>query len=147
MDIKSALEVVISGGDFDLNDILAKVDMFCANGRLTIAEHDELIAKAREAATPSGSFGDIETRMTNLETEVRAIKEWIANLEGSGSELGGSTTETTVPEFKQPTSAIDIYNTGDRVMYNGKMYESTIDNNAWSPDAYPQGWQEITEEA
>ena len=50
---------------------------------------------------------------------------------------------TTYPEWVQPTGAHDAYNTGDRVTYNGKVYESIINGNAWSPDAYPQGWEEI----
>lgn len=47
----------------------------------------------------------------------------------------------TYPEFVQPTGAHDAYQIGDRVLYNGKAYESTIANNAYSPDAYPQGWK------
>ena len=47
----------------------------------------------------------------------------------------------TYPEFVQPTGAHDAYQIGDRVLYNGKVYESTIANNAYSPDAYPQGWR------
>lgn len=50
---------------------------------------------------------------------------------------------TDVPEFVQPTGAHDTYHAGDRVLYNGHVYESLIDNNAWSPDAYPDGWQLI----
>lgn len=53
-------------------------------------------------------------------------------------------TETEIiPEFKQPTNAEDSYNTGDKVIFNGKVYESLIDNNAYSPTAYPAGWKEI----
>ena len=51
--------------------------------------------------------------------------------------------EPTVPEFVQPTSPEDAYNTGDRVLFNGLIYESLIDNNVWSPEAYPQGWQNV----
>ena len=50
---------------------------------------------------------------------------------------------TTYPEWVQPTDAHDAYNTGDRVTYKGKVYESIINGNTWSPDAYPQGWEEI----
>lgn len=50
----------------------------------------------------------------------------------------------TTPEFVQPTGAHDAYHAGDQVMYNGKKYESTIDNNVWSPDAYPAGWKLIS---
>lgn len=51
----------------------------------------------------------------------------------------------TYPEWVQPTGGHDAYSKGDRVTYQGKVYESTIDSNAWSPDTYPQGWKEITE--
>lgn len=47
------------------------------------------------------------------------------------------------PEWKQPTGSQDAYNTGDRVSYNGKHYESLIDGNVWAPDAFPTGWEEI----
>lgn len=33
---------------------------------------------------------------------------------------------------------------GDIVMFEGKKYESIIDNNVWSPTAYPAGWKEVT---
>jgi len=33
--------------------------------------------------------------------------------------------------------------TGDKVMFDGKVYESVIDNNIWSPIAYPSGWREV----
>lgn len=55
-----------------------------------------------------------------------------------------STDGTPLP-WEQPDST-NPYMTGDRVTYNGKVYESLIDNNVWSPDAYPDGWKEITME-
>lgn len=57
----------------------------------------------------------------------------------------GSTTEV-VAEFKQPTGAHDTYKKGDKVLFNGKIYKSLIDNNAYSPADYAQGWEEVTEE-
>ena len=48
-----------------------------------------------------------------------------------------------IPEWEQPTGEHDAYNTGDRVTFEGKVYESTIDANTWSPTDYPQGWKEI----
>lgn len=44
-------------------------------------------------------------------------------------------------EFVQPIRSDDTYRAGVRVTYNGKVYESLIDNNAWSPYAYPSGWK------
>ena len=47
-------------------------------------------------------------------------------------------------EWEQPDST-NGYKVGDRVIFNGKIYESTVDNNVWSPGAYPVGWKEIIE--
>lgn len=55
--------------------------------------------------------------------------------EGSGEEIG---------DWEQPEST-NGYMTGDKVRFEGKIYESLIDNNVWSPAAYPAGWREITE--
>lgn len=44
------------------------------------------------------------------------------------------------PVWSQPTGAHDAYNKGDIVNYNGVLYESLIDGNAYSPDSYPAGW-------
>ena len=49
-----------------------------------------------------------------------------------------------IPDWVQPDST-NPYMKGDKVRYNGKIYESLIDNNIWSPDAYPAGWQEVVE--
>lgn len=35
--------------------------------------------------------------------------------------------------------------TGDIVSYEGVLYISLIDNNVWSPVAYPAGWKEYVE--
>lgn len=51
-----------------------------------------------------------------------------------------------IPVWKQPTGAQDAYMTGDKVWYpdvDTTVYESTIDNNVWSPEAYPQGWKAV----
>ena len=49
------------------------------------------------------------------------------------------------PIWVQPTGAHDAYNTGDIVNYNGVLYESLIDSNVYSPDAYPAGWKVYAE--
>lgn len=49
----------------------------------------------------------------------------------------------TPQEWQQPDST-NPYNKGDRVLFNGKTYESLIDGNVWSPSANPAGWKEVT---
>lgn len=48
--------------------------------------------------------------------------------------------EDIIPEWEQPGST-NPYMIGDKVMYNGKTYVSTVDNNVWAPDVY--GWKEV----
>jgi len=49
-----------------------------------------------------------------------------------------------IPDWVQPTGAHDAYNIGDKVRFNGKVYESKINANVWSPSVYAAGWKEIT---
>lgn len=54
-------------------------------------------------------------------------------------------TGETILDWEQPDST-NPYMKGDKVKFEGKIYQSLIDNNVWSPTAYPQGWEEITEQ-
>ena len=47
-----------------------------------------------------------------------------------------------IPEWEQPNST-NPYQIGDKVRFEGKVYESLIANNIWSPAVYPAGWREI----
>ena len=50
--------------------------------------------------------------------------------------------DDTISEWTQPDST-NGYMIGDRVSFEGSVYESVIDNNVWSPSAYPQGWRAV----
>lgn len=45
-------------------------------------------------------------------------------------------------EWQQPDST-NPYMAGDVVFFEGGKYMSLIDNNVWSPAAYPAGWQRV----
>ena len=45
-----------------------------------------------------------------------------------------------IPAWAQPDST-NAYMQGDKVMHNGKTWESDIDNNVWEPGVY--GWSEV----
>ena len=47
-----------------------------------------------------------------------------------------------LPYFK---SAESIYMKGDCCTYNDAVHRSLIDNNSYSPDEYPAGWEVVTE--
>ena len=65
-----------------------------------------------------------------------------ANVRQQPVEAGDGGGEADAPGYgawAQPDST-DPYMTGDRVEFEGAVYESTIDNNVWSPADYPAGW-------
>ena len=51
--------------------------------------------------------------------------------------------ESGYPIWSKPSGAHDAYNTGDIVDYNGTLYKSLINGNVYSPDEYPNGWEEV----
>ena len=53
-------------------------------------------------------------------------------------DVGGAVLDWVQPDSTNP------YMKGDRVKFEGKIYESLIDSNVWSPTAYPAGWKEIS---
>ncbi len=55
------------------------------------------------------------------------------------------TLDGSIPKWEQPDST-NGYMKGDKVMFEGKTYESLIDNNIWSPTANPSGWALVEEE-
>lgn len=46
-------------------------------------------------------------------------------------------------DFVQPTGVHDSYMKGDKVRFDGHVWESLIDNNVYSPNDYPQGWKQL----
>lgn len=55
------------------------------------------------------------------------------------------TDENNEPQEWQQPSSTNPYLTGDKVIYEGLVYESLIDNNVWSPADYPDSWQLISD--
>ena len=79
---------------------------------------------------------------------------WAPDVYGWEVYDGGSTdpvepdtpsTDDDIKDFVQPTGSHDAYAKGDKVRFDGKVYESLIDGNTYSPADYPAGWKEISE--
>ena len=61
-----------------------------------------------------------------------------------GSKLILIPDESVIPDWEQPDST-NPYKKGDKVRFNGVVYESLIDGNVWGPTAYPAGWAVVSE--
>ena len=84
------------------------------------------------------SVGDPQLYKVNLDHTSQA--DWLPDMTPNLYTAIGL-DENGYPVWSQPTGSHDSYNKGDVVDYNGTLYESLIDGNVYSPDAYPAGWK------
>lgn len=135
------IKSVINSGRYDLSDMLKKIDTIWLQGDITDEQKEELVGFAREKATPKNSYAPLQQQIDDLATLVADINTRLKVLEGGEPE-----PSEEYPEYVQPTGAHDAYNTGDKITYNGKKYVCKMDGCVWTPDAYPDGWEEVKEE-
>lgn len=135
-----AMEEIGYGG-YDLSDMLLKIDRLWLEDAIDASYRDQLKDAAREHATPEDSYASPQERITALEVALRSLETRVSALECAGGSQG--TGEADVAEWVQPIGAHDAYAKGDRVTFNGKVWESVIDGNVWSPSVYPAGWTEV----
>ena len=70
-----------------------------------------------------------------------ALTEWFPTAAASlWAQVLTATEGDEIPEWVQPDSTSG-YNVGDKVLYDGVVYVSLVDNNVWSPAAYPTAWR------
>jgi len=87
----------------------------------------------------SYSVGDIFTYKRSLYEVIQAHtsqEDWMPDL--TPTLYKNHTPKGEIEQWRQPLGAHDAYMTGDRVLFNGEVYVSKVDNNVWRPDVY--GW-------
>lgn len=149
---------VIETSDFDLRDILNKIEESYIKSSLSKEEQEQLEEMARQHAKPENSYASLQSQIDDLAQKIKKLQVTInANAQGMSAikeaveQLGGVVTPPAeqpteeYPEYKKPTGAHDAYKIGDKITYNGKHYECIFDNCVWNPEEYPQGWKEVEE--
>lgn len=131
---------ILNERDYELVDILDKIDEYYIKSKLSKEQKEELEEEARQNALPENSYADLQTQIDKLADIVTALEN---KQESTGSE---EPAEDEYPEYVQPTGAHDAYHVGDKITYNGKHYECVYEGCVWTPDAYPAGWKEIEKE-
>lgn len=54
-----------------------------------------------------------------------------------------TTNPAKAKSYQAPQGSRGLYQTGECCLYGGHVWRSKIDNNSWTPDAYPQGWEDL----
>lgn len=138
--MKTIFENVIKKGGYDLTAMIAKIDAYHIEGKITDAERDELYALARTAPEVQYDYA------VEIERLWAAVRELQKDNSSDNSDSSDNTASNTIAEWKQPTGAHEAYMVGDKMRYtDGKVYKSLINNNVWSPDVYPNGWAVVEE--
>ena len=137
---------VIDSGDYELKDILYKINKMYIERVITEEQKTELDSLARQNANAENSYASLQVQVNNIYAEIDNIKSRLNALEGTEEPTEPSETEE-YPEYKEPSGAHDAYNIGDKITYNGKKYICKMDGCVWDPDTYPQAWEEVVEEA
>lgn len=156
--MKELIEQRIEKGNFELKEILKKIDIMYIENKISIDEKRELEDKARQNARPEASYASPQAQINALSEEIKQLRQEVKDLADRLSDkvtnsdevpeetLEEESTPIVYPEYRQPLGSHDAYRIGDKVSFNGKIYKSTINGNVWSPTEYPQVWIEIGEE-
>ena len=140
---------LIKTKDFELKDILEKINIVWLKNMLTKQQMEELERLARENAVAENSYAPLQGQIDNTNARIDKLEARIEDLEnketGEVTEPEEPAETDEYPEFVQPAGAHDAYKIGDKITYNGKKYICKLDNCVWAPDVYPAGWEEVVE--
>lgn len=141
---------IINDGEYNLADLLHRIDVLYARGRLTDEEHEELTAKARENADQAVVYPNVEDRVTELETWRLDVEARLKKLEEDAGEVGPEPDpkpEDEYPAWHTPTGAHDAYYKDDKMTYtDGKKYVCIAPDGygvTYGPDVLPGYWQKV----
>ncbi len=134
---------IINSGNFELADIIHKINILWLQSEITEDEKDSLTMSAQKKAKPENSYAPLEQQIEEAFKKINKLEERVGKLEAG--ELADPVLEPEeYPEYKQPSGAHDAYNTGDKVTFKGKKYECIKDNCVWDPEIYPDGWKLVS---
>lgn len=133
--MQKIIEKVIESKNFELSDMLKKIDTLWVQGKIDDAVRKSLSDKARSNAT-AGQGIDVLAKLEEMDRRIKALEEAKVN---TGEE---EPTETTYPEY----AAGKWYYAGDKISFEGKKYNCTAPEGVvctWNPVEYPPYWEEI----
>lgn len=144
------IKSVIRNKDFELKDILEKINTVWLKSMLTKEQMEELERLARENAVAENSYAPLQEQIDNTNARMDKLEARIEALEnkepGEVTEPEQPVETEEYPEYKQPTGAHDCYNTGMKMTFNGAKYICKIDGCVWDPVTYPDAWEKVVEE-
>ena len=134
--MQKIIEKVIESKNFELSDMLKKIDTLWVQGSIDEETKKKLADKARNNASLDKSF-DFLSKLEELDKRVKALEEELNKENATPEEPTESYEEYVVGKW---------YYTGNRITFEGKVYECIAPENAacvWNPVEYPTYWKEV----
>lgn len=128
----NAIKNVLEQGDYNLKDMLDKIDLLWAKTKLTNEEYEELVTLARGGAQAEHGI-DVFAKLEELDKRVAAIEK------GNGGKV---TPDAEYPEYQDGK----WYYKGDKCFFEGANYTCIAPDGTvcvWSPSAYPAYWEKV----
>ena len=130
------IKTVITSGNFELTDIIRKIDSVWFEGKISDEEKAELVEMAQGKANPLQSL-DLYAKVAELDRTVKELVQW------KNSHMDGENMEEVTEEYPPHVVGKWYYN-GDKCSENGKNYICIAPVGqvcTWSPSEYPPYWQ------
>ncbi|WP_279160923.1 hypothetical protein [Thomasclavelia cocleata] len=137
----SIIKDVLNKGNYELVDILNKINKLWVENALAEEQRDELVNLARTNANPENSYIENTQQIANLWEYYQQLDSRVTALENSSGTIEPIEPEEEWPEYVQPTGAHNAYKIGNRVMFQGKKYICQVDGCVWDPLTYPSAWE------
>lgn len=131
--MQKIIEKVIESKNYELSDMLKKIDTLWIQGSIDDAMRKSLSDKARNNANVQNSI-DIFAKLVDLERRIEA-------LEFKNAEI----LEEETPSYEE-YKAGKWYYAGNKISFYGKNYVCIAPEGAtcvWNPSEYPVYWEEL----
>ena len=138
---------ILNNRDYELVDVLNKIDEFYIQDSLTKEQKEELENEARKNANPVNSYADVQTQINDLASRISALEAKVNNQEEveEPTEPDSKYNKEYFKPFATVHGAYDCYNIGDKITENGKYYIAKQNGVAWPPSVYKDAWEDVTD--
>lgn len=127
------IEKVIESKNFELSDMLKKIDTLWVQGSIDDTVRKSLSDKARNNANVQSSI-DVFAKLVDLEKRIEALELKNADI-----------TEEDTQTYEEYVAGKWYYN-GNKISFDGKNYVCIAPDGAtcvWNPAEYPAYWEEL----
>lgn len=131
--MQKIIERVIETKNFELSDMLKKIDTLWVQGSIDDTVRKSLSDKARNNANVQSSI-DVFAKLVDLEKRIEALELKNADI-----------TEEDTQTYEEYVTGKWYYN-GNKISFDGKNYVCIAPDGAtcvWNPVEYPAYWEEL----